>query len=65
MPAVGVVPGALEEELGWGPLALNVDPMGPNLMFEYMTCALGLCASTVGGAPELGEHVPRLDLILR
>jgi hypothetical protein len=48
---------------GWAPLALKVDPMGPNLMFEYTTCALALCASTVVGAPELGEHDPRLDLI--
>jgi hypothetical protein len=46
---------------GWGPLALNVDPMGPNLMFEYTTCALALCASTVGGAPEVVAHVPRLE----
>lgn len=33
--------------------------MGPNLMFEYVTYALGESASTVAGTPESVLQVPR------
>lgn len=38
--------------------ALNVEPMGPHLMLEYVTEALAEVDSTSVGAPELGEQVP-------
>jgi len=36
-----------------------VDPIGPNLMFEYVTDELGDAASTSLGTPEVMGHVPR------
>ena len=36
-----------------------VDPIGPTLIFENTTCALGLLFSTSGGLPDDVEHVPR------
>ncbi|OBZ79978.1 hypothetical protein A0H81_01433 [Grifola frondosa] len=35
---------------------LKVEPMSPNLMFEKMTEAPGLCDSTSVGTPEAVAH---------
>jgi len=42
------------------PVAENVELMEPNLMLEKMTWALALADSTLVGAPELAEQVPRV-----
>merc|ERR1712187_6823 len=37
----------------------TVEPIGPNLMSEKMTCAFACLASTSAGTPEEVEHEPR------
>jgi len=38
---------------------LNVDPIGPNLIFEKTTFEFGTFASTSDGAPDEVAHDPR------
>jgi hypothetical protein len=40
-------------------VAANVELIGPNLMFEYVTLAPGLEASTSAGTPLVTAQVPR------
>jgi hypothetical protein len=41
------------------PVELNVDPMSPNRMFEYVTDEFGAFASTSDGFPESVGQSPR------
>lgn len=45
---------AIQEPAG----CLNVLPIGPNLMFEYVTLAPGLLLSTSAGTPDVTSQVP-------
>ena len=52
-------PGLAGGLAGADPLELNVEPIGPNLMFEKVTEALGLFVSTSSGVPDEVGHAPR------